>query len=118
MPDGGVEAGWVRMSDSNPKFNMGALIIIAPFAIAFVAGCLCICKHKMFLWRLKKDDSESDAGPKVADIKTLPKKGGNSADKYDEPSDAEAGNMRGAESESDSILIADGKGGNRKSFCA
>ncbi|KAG0586025.1 hypothetical protein M758_2G056300 [Ceratodon purpureus] len=107
------------MSSSNPKFEMRALIIIVPFAAAFLLGCMCICKYKVYLWTLKKDDSESDAGPKVADVKAHPKKSSNSAqDKGPVSADPETGYMRGAESESDSILIGDsGKGANRKSFC-
>lgn len=105
------------MSSSNPKFEMRALIIIVPFAAAFLFGCLCICKHKVFLWTLKKDDTDSDAGPKIVQVKTDASKNG--ADKYEVPADPEAGNFRGAESESDSSFLADsGKGGQRKSFCA
>lgn len=100
------------------KFETRALIIIIPFGAALLLGLLFICKHKFYLWTLRKDDSESDtgAGSKV-DAKN-PKVVSNGAGKlYAAPADLESGN-KGAESESDSVLIAQpGKSANRKSFC-
>lgn len=102
------------------KFEIRALGIIVPFAAAFLIGFLCICRHKFFLWRLKgNSDSEqaSAAGGPASKPEAAKHKKTVSidVDKYEAPSDCEAGN-RGAESESDSILMADPEK-SRKSIC-
>lgn len=32
-----------------------ALLIIIPFGVAVVFGCLCICKYKISLWRIRRN---------------------------------------------------------------
>lgn len=95
------------------KFDLRALYVIVPFSVAILLGCLCICKHKIFLWSLKAEDPEDP--PTGAQKFGAARNPTHDGEKYNEaPSDGEPGN-RGAESESDSILEP-GKG--RKSFCA
>ena len=116
LPDGAEEVVWVTMSSTS--FQIGALIIIVPLAAAFLCGCLCICKHRFYLWTLRRDDSESDAGPKILAQVKNPKKVDN-AEKYVAPADQETGIMKGAESESELAMIREsGKNATRKSFCA
>ena len=36
-------------------FGVEALLIIIPFGVAVVFGCLCICKYKISLWRIRRN---------------------------------------------------------------
>lgn len=107
-----VKSEWNR-GVAMTQFDLRALYVIVPFSVALLLGCICILKHKIFLWSLKAEDPEDPSTqPKLVVAKKQPNL---DAEKYEAPmSDGEAGN-RGVESESDSILDP-GKG--RKSFCA
>lgn len=94
-------------------FELRALFIIVPFAVAVLLGCVCICKHKVELWRMEKDDPEAAPGASKLVAANARQAASKDAEKAEAPSDGEAGN-RGAESESDSILEP---GKARKSFC-
>lgn len=92
------------------------LIIIIPFGVAFLLALLVICKHKIYLWTLKNDGTESDTGAKV--VTSNPKNVSTGVGQYPGPTDPELGN-RGAEWESDSgLIVPSPKGVSRKSFCA
>nr|PNR63118.1 hypothetical protein PHYPA_001543 [Physcomitrium patens] len=48
-------------------FEMKALGTILPFAIGFLIGVLCICRHKIFLWSLRgKNEPEQPAAAAAA----------------------------------------------------
>lgn len=94
-------------------FELKALFIIVPFAVAVLLGCICICKHKVELWRMEKDDPEAAPGASKLVVANARKAATQDADKLEAPSDSEVGN-RGAESESHSILEP---GKARKSIC-
>ena len=95
------------------SFEVGALALIVPFAIACLCGCACICRHKMELWKMRKDDPEAPAVPQPKIVVPTGKTPRLDVDKYEAPSDSDAGNR--TESESESILES---GKARKSFCA
>lgn len=106
-----MEVSWIGVM---AQFEIRALFLIVPFAAAVLLGCLCICKHKVELWRMKKDDPEEPpAQPKL--VVANAKKASPDVDKHESPSDTEAGN-RGAESESESEYILE-PGKPRKSLC-
>nr|PNR41392.1 hypothetical protein PHYPA_018795 [Physcomitrium patens] len=95
------------------QLKMRALIIIVPFAAAFLVEILCIYRHMIFFWSLRKDESESDAtGSKV--VTKNVKKGSLIADKYCANAKYDNGFV---ESKLDSILMVQLRKGGCKSLC-